>query len=171
MRLGVLVMSVLTVALVGAAAGRPTRLVPPCRASQVQGRFALIPGSAGAGNVVYKLGLHNRSSSTCFVSGLPRVRLYGVRGQPLPTHVIPALPGAGTAVLVALRPGARAKATARFSPDVPGPGEPLSTASCEPRSTHLRVTLGGGSSLLVPVAPPTPVCEHGSLQLSVYQRA
>jgi hypothetical protein len=145
--------------------------VPPaCRAAQLAGRFAEIPGSAGAGNVVYALRLRNRSGETCFVSGLPIVTLVGKSGRALPTHPVPAQPGAGTAVVVRLRPGERAEATARFSPDVPGPGEG-GGPRCEPVAYGLRIRAPGGGSLLAPVLPPTPVCEHGGLQLSLYRDA
>jgi hypothetical protein len=78
---------------------------------------------------------------------------------------MPAHPGALTAVLVRLRLGATAKATARFSPDVPGPGEPVGK-TCEPKAYRLRVTPNGGGTLTVPIQPPTPVCEHGGMSFS-----
>jgi hypothetical protein len=61
----------------------------------------------------------------------------------------------------------RAKATARFSPDVPGPNEPVDR-QCEPTAYRVRVTAPpGGGTLIAPIAPPTPVCSHGHLSLSV----
>jgi hypothetical protein len=149
------------------AAGSPA----PCTAAQLGGTFSAIYGSAGAGSISYALRLRNRSRQTCFVSGLAGLRLLGKTGRPLPTHVVPAFRGGLTAVRVVLRPGARAKATARFSPDIPGPGEPQ-TAQCEPKAYKVRVTPPpGGGTLLAPVSPPTPVCEHGQLQLSALSRA
>jgi len=56
--------------------------------------------------------------------------------------------------------------TARFSPDIPGPGEPQTGRACEPTATKLRVVVSGGGTLLAPISPPTPVCEHGSLQVT-----
>src|SRR5204863_522374 len=54
----------------------------------------------------------------------------------------------------------------RFSPDVPGPGGPTDRL-CEQRACRMRVTVPpGGARLVAAVAPPTPVCEHGGLQLS-----
>src|SRR5205823_10703384 len=107
--------------------------------SMLTGTFSVVPGSAGAGNIVYALRLANRSRQACFVSGLAGLRLLGRTGRLLPTHVQPAFRGALTAVRVVLRPGARAKATARFSPDVPGPGEPTGK-TCEPTAYQVRVT-------------------------------
>jgi hypothetical protein len=150
----------------GAASGGGSP-APPCRAKDMQGRFAVIPGSAGAGNIVYALTLTNRSDEACSISGLPRVRLLGRRGLALPTHVVAARPGEA-AVLVTLRPGARARATARFSPDVPGRGEPAD-APCQRTAARLRVRLAGGG-LLAPIVPPTRVCSRGLLQFSVYRR-
>lgn len=152
------------------AAGAPAARLAPCAASQLSGTFRVIYGSAGAGSISYALRLTNRSRTTCFVSGLARLRLLGRAGRPLPTQVRPAFRRAPAARVV-LRPGARAKATARFSPDVPGPGEPVAR-TCEPRADRVRVTpRAGGGTLVVPVAPPTPVCEHGRIFLSAFSRA
>jgi hypothetical protein len=152
----------------GAAAQARTHVSPPCRAAQLRGTFTAVPGSAGAGNIVYRLSLQNRSSAVCFVSGLPVVTLLGRLGRALPTHVVPAFPGGGTAAMIVLQPGGKARADARFSPDVPGPGE-TTTGRCEPVAYRLRVRFGGGS-LTAPIVRPTPVCEHGGLQFSLYRR-
>jgi hypothetical protein len=140
---------------------------PPCRGPQLAASFSVVRGSAGAGNIVYALRLRNRSQTRCFVSGLARLRLLSKRGRPLPTHVVAAHPGQLTAVRVVLRPGGWASASARFSPDVPGVGEPAAGRRCEPVAYLLRVTPPPGSGTTVAaVAPPTSVCEHGSIQLS-----
>ena len=139
----------------------------PCTGPQLTGTFTVVRGSAGAGNIIYALTLRNKSTNTCFVSGTPQVKLLDKRGRPQATKILPAHPGAQTAVLVTLKPGAKTKATARFSPDVPGVGEGH-IGKCEPTSYTLLVTPNGGGSVRVPIRPPTPVCEHGQLQLSVY---
>src|SRR5262245_59449221 len=113
-------LGVLGVAL---ALSAPPATVEPCIASQLTGSFSVVRGSAGAGNIVYRLRLRNRSPRTCFVSGLAGLRLLGKTGLPLPTKVTPAFRPGLTAVRVVLRPGQATKADARFSPDVPGPGE------------------------------------------------
>ena len=136
-------------------------IAPACKGGQLSGRFAVVPGSAGAGNIVYKLTLTNRSNRTCTLTGLPQVTLLSKAERALPTRVRPANPGALAAVLVTLKHGQRTFATARFSPDVPGPGE--TGRQCEPKAWWLRV-LGG----IVPIVPPTPVCEHGQLQFTAY---
>jgi hypothetical protein len=150
--------------LAGTAAGSAGG-VSACRAADLSGVFAVVNGSAGAGNISYDLRLRNRSSATCFVSGIPGLRLLRANGRALPTKVVPLNPGALTAAKINLKPGAYAAATARFSPDVPGPGEEH-PGQCEPTAAKLRVSPAGGGSLIVPVQPPTPVCEHGTLVIT-----
>jgi uncharacterized protein DUF4232 len=146
-------------------AAAPTAL---CPGSALSGSFSAVRGSAGAGSITYLLVLRNRSPKQCAVSGIPELRLLGRAGNPLPTHVAPARPGLATAVLVRLAPGAYASASARLSPDVPGPGEPVSGRLCEPTAYKLRVSARGGGTTVVPIVKPTPVCEHGSLFVSLY---
>src|SRR5206468_10902668 len=118
-------------------------------------------------NIVYALRLKNISSSECSVSGLPLGRLLGRRHNPLPTHVKAAFPQGLTAILVRLQPGQWTKATARFSPDVPGPGEPVAGRQCEPVAYTLLVRPNGGGALHAPIRPPTSVCEHGGMTWAV----
>ncbi|MGZ4397397.1 MAG: DUF4232 domain-containing protein [Gaiellaceae bacterium] len=153
------------VVLAASASGSPA--APPCSGASLSGLFSLVLGSPGAGNVVYVLRVRNRSASACFVSGLPAVRLLGLRHQPLPTHAFAARPGQLTAVRVQLAPGAYASASARFSPDVPGVGE-SGRGACEPKAFFLRVRPQGGGSLLAAVRPPTPVCEHGGMSFTAF---
>lgn len=143
-------------------------LAASCTGSQLHGGFAVVRGSAGAGNIVYKLTLKNVSTTPCTLTGLPAGRLLGKAGNPLPTHIRPANPGALAAILVTLVPGDTTYATARFSPDVPGPGEPVSASRCEPIAYWLRVTGQGGGTTRAKISPPTPVCEHGALSFSAY---
>ena len=145
------------------------QMAPACAAAQLSGTFKEVPGSPGAGNIVYELRLKNVSRAHCHVTGIPGVTLLDRRGKKLPTHARPANPGALTAVLVDLAPGATATATARFSPDVPGPGE-TTTGRCEPVAYRLRVTPNGGGTLQAPISPPTSVCEHGGMSWSVLTR-
>ena len=153
-------------AVAGATVGKHGMGVPACTGANLSGTFVVRPDSAGAGNISYKLLLKNRSATTCFVSGIPGLRLLDKTQKKLPTHVTPSHPGAGTAVKVTLAPGKYASLTTRFSPDVPGTGEPTSK-QCEPTAYTLKVSPAGGGSLLAPIRPPTPVCEHGSLFTSV----
>ncbi len=155
-------------AAVAASTASATSAVAFCGGSQLSGSFSVIRGSAGAGNISYRLVLTNVSTTQCSVTGLPQGRLLGKGGKPLPTHVIAAFPGALTAILVRLTPGQKAYATARFSPDVPGVGEPVAGRKCEPASWFFRVAGQGGGTAKVKVAPPTSVCEHGQLQFSAY---
>ncbi|HSP71221.1 MAG TPA: DUF4232 domain-containing protein [Gaiellaceae bacterium] len=142
----------------------------PCAGSALSGTVVVVRGSAGAGQISYRLRLINTSASACFVSGLPVVQLLDAQATPLPTRVTAAQPGQPTAVRVVLEPGGSTIAEARFSPDVPGPGDQQS-ATCEPVAHTLRVTAPGGGSLDAPVKPPTPVCERGALSFSVFTAA
>ena len=148
------------------AAGLPAAPVPACTGGTLSGSFTVIPGSPGAGSISYRLKLRNHSTKTCFVSGLAGLRLLDRSRRPLPTTVEPVFRGGLTAVRVVLRPARSAKAEARFSPDIPGPGEPH-TNRCEPVAHYLRVTPPpGGGMLIARVSPPTPVCSHGHMSLS-----
>ena len=139
-----------------------------CTGAQLAGTFNVVRGSAGAGNITYKLVLRNVSTHVCTVTGLPAGRLLGKTGKALPTHVRAASPGMLTAILVRLAPGKTTFATARFSPDVPGPGEPTAGRQCEPTAWWFRLTGQGGGTTRVKLGPPTPVCEHGQLLFSGY---
>jgi hypothetical protein len=142
--------------------------IPRCTGTQLTGTFKVVPGSAGAGNIVYALVLKNRSSKVCSLTGLPQGTLLNKAGKAQKTHVIAAFKGGLTAVFVTLRPGGSTKATARFSPDVPGVGEGAAGIACEATSYSFRVADQGGGTTTVKLSPPTPVCEHGQLQFSAY---
>jgi hypothetical protein len=139
-----------------------------CQGAQLAGTFKAVPGSAGAGNISYALTLKNVSHTACTVTGLPQGRLLGKTGKLLPTNVRAAAPNTLTAVLVHLAPGASTRATARFTPDVPGPGEPVAGTHCEAVAYWFRVTAPGGGVTKVKISPPTPVCVHGRLLFSAY---
>jgi Protein of unknown function (DUF4232) len=164
----ILVPALVLTALAASASGLGETGATFCSGVQLTGTFSVVPGSAGAGNIVYALRLENRSAHTCAVTGLPVAQLRNRARKPLPTHVRAAFPGALTAVLVRLAPGQTTTAMARFSPDVPGQGEPVAGRQCEPTAYALRVSARGGGSTIVRVKPPTPVCEHGQLQFSAY---
>ena len=147
-----------------------------CSGRDLGGSFSEVPGSAGAGSITYVLTLTNTSPADCFVSGMPQLLLLGAEGRELPTTATAAQPGRATAAKIVLHPGDSATADARFSPDIPGPGEPASAPSpgrpqtCEPTARELQVTLGEGS-VTVAVRPPTPVCSHGALSMSLFTAA
>ena len=148
----------------------PPSAAPACGGSDLSGSFSEIPGSAGAGQVSYKLTLTNSSSAACFVSGIPQLQLLDAQGGALPTSVSAEQPGQGTAAKITLQPGASAAAEARFSPDVPGTGDSQQPGPCEPVAHQLEITIGGGSAT-VPVSPPTSVCERGSLRMALLAAA
>jgi hypothetical protein len=148
---------------------QPAPTAAACAADAMSGTFAVIPGSPGAGQIGYRLRVTNASPLACFVSGLPNVQLLDQGGRDLPTNVSPAQPGRASAARIVLQPGASAAADARFSPDIPGGSEPTD-APCEAKAFTLRVAFGG-APLDVPVRPPTPVCERGSLSFSLFTAA
>ena len=162
-----LVLVSIAATLIVASTAGATQAVAPCHGPQLAGTFAGVPGSAGAGNITYALRLRNVSATACTVTGLPQGTLLGRTRHALPTHIRAAFPGALTAILVTLAPGQATRATARFSPDVPGPGE-HTTGRCEPVAWWFRVTGQGGGSTTVKIAPPTSVCEHGRMFFSAY---
>jgi hypothetical protein len=166
-----LVLMVVVAAVALPAAHGGTAAAPPCRGGELRGAFTVVPGSAGAGNIVYKLRLRNVSSAACFVTGIPGLQLLARDGSKLPTHVTPTNRGALTAVMVILKPGKAAVTSARFSPDVPGPGEGAVQRQCEPTAYKLRVTPNGGGTAVVGVTPATPVCSHGSMSLRALSAA
>jgi hypothetical protein len=145
----------------------PPAAASECTGSDMQGSFAVVEGSAGAGQISYRLTVTNKSSTPCWVSGVPAAQLLGTTGNPLPTHVSSAQAGAALAAEISLQQGESATADARFSPDVTGVGDHTS-GPCEPTATVLRVTLAGPSSFDAPVQPPTPVCEQGSLGFTFF---
>jgi hypothetical protein len=153
-----------------ATAASTTQAATPCTGAMLAGSFKAIPNSAGAGNIVFRLRVHDKSTTACFVTGVPKLTLLDAAGKKLPTtQTFAGRPGMLTAVMVPLTPGhGSATLTARFSPDVPGPGEPVTGRQCEPTSYKLRVAPTGGGSLVVPISPPTPVCEHGGLQVTSF---
>ncbi len=141
----------------------------PCTGGDVSGSFDLVQGSAGAGQTSYRLTLTNSSSGACFVSGVPGLQLLDASGADLPTHVVPAQPGQGTAARIVLQPGDSATADARFSPDVPGTGD-RQNGPCQPKAARLLVTLSSGAQT-VPINPPTRVCEQGTLNVGLFTAA
>jgi hypothetical protein len=169
MKISLAALIVGAVAALAASTALGQRTAGRCTGSQLSGRFAVIPGSPGAGNISYKLTLTNTSATACTVTGLPQGQLLGRTKTKLPTHVRAAHPGQLTAILVTLAPGHSTRATARFSPDVAGTGEQM-TGPCEPKAYWFRVIAQGGGSTTVKVMPPTPVCEHGTLSFSAYSK-
>ena len=160
--------SLAALAAIAASAGSAARAIDPrCAGPQLTGTFAVVPGSAGAGNIVYRLALKNTSTASCKITGLPQGQLLGKTKAKLPTHVRSAHPNQLTAILVTLAPGASTFATARFSPDVPGVGE-QTVGACEPKAYWFRVRAPGGGTTTVKLVPPTRVCEHGTLSFSAY---
>lgn len=139
---------------------------PVCDASQLAASFAQVQGASYAGHVVYLLVLKNDSTTTCTVSGVPSMLLLDDQQHALPTSVEQNPPAPTTTVTLA--PGDPAYSEASFSPDVPGVGEPADGNQCEPTAASVRVSwTGTDSSTVTALQPATPVCERGSLAMSV----
>ena len=139
-----------------------------CSGGQLAGNFTLVPGSAGAGQIVYALTLKNTSSTACAVRGIPRATLLGATGAALPTHVRAG--GAGGTKRVVLQPGASAVAQARFSATVAGQGDSQS-GTCQPEAHTLQVTTAAGGVTDATIKPPTSVCEQGTLSFEPFDYA
>ncbi|MEA2156534.1 MAG: hypothetical protein QOE11_2674 [Solirubrobacteraceae bacterium] len=154
----------LLVAMSGAGAVAGATQPAPCSAGGLRAAFRVVAGSAGAGSITYTVRLTNRRARACVVSGRPGLRLLGAHGAALPTAVAPDRPGTGAAALIAVGHGRTAIALARFSPDIPGRGEPAK-GRCEHVAHRVRVSLAspGSGSLTGAVSPPTPVCDHGRI--------
>jgi hypothetical protein len=149
---------VAAVAAVAASAGSASASVPNCNATDLKAKMTVIQGSAGAGHISYKLTLKKTSPGTCLVNTHPGVKLLKANGTPLPTHVTKV----GRKGFVSVRSGRSVSADLRFSPDIPGPGEPT-RGPCEPAAHKIAVFLNP-SSVRGPITPPTPVCGHGAIQ-------
>jgi hypothetical protein len=143
-----------------------TETANACTGDAMSGTFKVVPGSAGAGQISYRLTVTNTSPVECYVSGLPQVQLVGANGADLPTSVIPEQPGADTSAKLVLQPNASVSADARFSPDVNGTGD-STTGRCQPNAVTARIAFGG-APLDVAVKPPTPVCEQGQLRFKLF---
>jgi hypothetical protein len=138
----------------------------PCQGTDLTATFAVIPNSAGAGQIAYTLTVKNSSRTPCSVRGIPRGTLLGATGTPLPTHV-KASGSAGKRIV--LPPGASATAQARFSPDVASEGDSQSGA-CQPRAHTFQLTAAGGVTE-APIKPPTSVCQQGMLSFEAFDYA
>lgn len=134
-----------------------------CTTSEMpSGIWKVIPDSQGAGHVAADLAFQNTSGHTCTIAGFPGVSLLASNDHPLPTNVLKNTSLAVTTIKVA--PGAWVHAEMRYSPNVPGPGEPQS-GQCEPTAVHALGLLPGDSAWThVTLDNPTTVCEKGELQ-------
>jgi hypothetical protein len=146
------------------ASGRADTAVR-CPGSALSGGFTHVPGSDAIGHAQYSLWLTNSSSQTCTVAGRPSLQLLDRGGKPLPTDATPWQP-ARAASAVTLSPGGSAEATALVAVDIPGAGDSHRPGGpCQPTAVHLRLGAAGETSTLLPVQPPTPVCDRGAISL------
>jgi len=132
-----------------------------CTADRLSAQMIHIAGSDAAGSTGFDLKISNHGGGACLVGSHPELSLLGSGSKPIPTHVKPV----GRTSHVPIRPGKTVVARLRFSPDVPGPGEPQH-GRCEPVAHHVKVRLTDSAhgSLVGPIQPPTSVCEHGSIE-------
>jgi hypothetical protein len=130
------------------------------------GTWRVVPASEGAGHVAADIAFKNISGQTCTVAGFPGVSLLASNDHPLPTNVLRDASAAVTTIKVA--PGAWVHVEMRYSPNVPGPGEP-DTGQCEPMTVHALAQLPGDSAWApVTLDSPTTVCEKGELQVKPF---
>jgi hypothetical protein len=148
-----------------AATTTTTPGVARCVASKLKGSFLVIPGSAGAGHVEARVVLTNISSAPCTTFGYVGMQLLGASDTPLPTHVVRS-PGSEPAITLA--PGGSASATARFSPDIPGPGDAPSGA-CQPVAQGTEITPPNDTHFVVAPGLMSSVCSQGTIDLNPLQ--
>ena len=132
---------------------KTVRATGNCTGAELSATFDLVPGSQGAGNVVYALKITNMTSSPCEL-GIIGFQLLDKGGAFNPTNVTPLPP-------TSIGANETLGYNARFSPDVNGTGD-NTNGSCQPTSATLRIDVGEGS-VQAPISPPTSVCEQGSM--------
>jgi hypothetical protein len=142
------------------ASAAPPATSNACTASDLTGTFAVLAGSAGAGNILYTLHVTNASQDACTVSGPPAVTFLDASGAAMNQHT--STPDQKPTV-ISLQPGASASAQVRFSPDV---------TPCDPgTATTLRVEMPDKSTFTAKFDPATKLCGAGSVQPSNYTAA
>ena len=146
-----------TVAVIGAgfAVSSASGLDKKCWLSP---KMTIIGGSHAAGSVGYRLTISNPDSWSCRIGRHPFLKLIGENGDFLPTSRVKVGPQ-GYLVIPA---GGAVSARLRFSPDIPGPGEPTQ-GPCEPQATEIRVRTPWGYRA-GPIHPRTSVCDHGKIE-------
>lgn len=126
------------------------------------GTWRVVPDSQGAGHIAADLAFKNTSNHACTIAGFPGISLLASNDHPLPSNVLKDNSIAITTIKVA--PGAWVHSEMRYSPNVPGPGEPT-TGQCEPTVVHALALLPGDSAWThVTLGSPTTVCEKGEVQ-------
>lgn len=160
LRRGVPVCAAALVVVAAIAATSASGSVQQCSAQHLSAKMTLIKGSFGAGNVSYKLSVKNNGPGSCIMSTYPGLKLVSATGKALPTRVKPTQK-AKTNVIPA---GQTATAKLRFSPDIPGPGEPTHGA-CEPKAAKIVVSLNP-TTVRGPINPPTSVCQKGLMTMT-----
>ena len=144
------------------AGGQPTS----CTGAQLAGAFKVVPGSAGAGNIVYELTLKNTSTKTCTVTGLPQGQLLGKHDGALPTHIRAAFRPAHRDARHGSRRAGRPTRRRGSRPTCPGSASRRSARASRRRTRSGSSRAGGGTTNGEAQLPPTPVCEHGTLSFS-----
>ncbi len=155
-------MALLAAAAAGVASASASA-AKPCPNRHLTAQMTHIFGSEGAGSTGYLLTVRNISRHACWVHRHLALQLLGAGSVPrkLPTHVV----DFGRHGTVTIAPGHAVSARLRFSPDIPGGGEP-GRGPCEPVAHRVTVFLGPpqGGGVTGPVKPPTSVCEHGTME-------
>ena len=140
-------------------------MVPRCTTAQLQvdlDQFVW-PGQAGSSQAA-ELGLTNKSSEPCAVSGYPGLRLVGAQDRPMPTDVTRT---DGELKEVTLQPGETAWSSLawRFTPNWDEEASPM----CGGRMFGLLVTPPDETTEIREYAMLGHVCDHGSLYVKPLQ--
>ena len=154
-------MPILVIAAIAGAAFAATGASGASQKCVLRAQMNFIKGSMGAGNVSYRLTLRNAGSGLCVGSTTPGLQLKQGAGRNLPTHV--RYRGRSSRLTIGKGGDVLSASTSlRFSPDIPGPGEP-SHGPCEPKAYFVQVNFGS-ASYVGGIHPPTSVCEHGTMR-------
>lgn len=156
-----LIVALSVLAAATSAATTATATTHPCRASRLSATMTHIFGSEGAGSTGYLLKIVNHGARACQLGDHAGLQLIDAKGRKLPTNV----DFFGRRGPVTIAAGHSVSAGLRFSPDIPGVGEP-GRGPCEPQAHTVLVALRAPASggLAAAVKPPTSVCEHGQIE-------
>ena len=138
--------------------------IPRCHTRDLVGSFSVV-GSAGMGNIVYKITLTNTTPHSCTLYGYPGLLLLDVKHAALPTNVL-WMPDP-TKHLITLAPGASASASDRFTLNVPSFGDntalpPGGVWVCQPTAVYIQITPPDETTHLVVKVTRRPRCARAA---------
>jgi len=139
---------------------RAVVIQPACAAAWLTARLGRV--SRHGTSADYGLALSNTGANTCYLDGVPGLRLLSTTGAALPTRVRTSVP-----YPIVLGHHHEVSLLATFaSISRPGSGEP-SHGPCEPKAAAVQISPHPGEGhLSAGLAPPTTVCHRGTMTLS-----